>query len=85
MPDVPLIVLSSTEVDEFRAAVSAGEPELLLRQEIDAKQRLYEAFAESVPRGEVRLVDGGHFTLHFRSQDAIVRAVVDLIGKTPLV
>jgi len=85
MPDVPLIVLSSTDVDEFRRAVSAGQPELLLRQEIEGKQRLYEAFAESVPRGEVRLVDGGHFTLHFRSQDAILRAVQDLIVNASLV
>jgi hypothetical protein len=80
MPDVPLIVLCSTEFDEFRRAVSAGKSDVLLHQEIEGKQRLYEAFVQSVPRGEVRLVKGGHFTMHFRDPDAVLQAIRDLLG-----
>jgi pimeloyl-ACP methyl ester carboxylesterase len=78
MPDVPLIVLCSTGVDGFRRAVSVGESDSQLRDEIEGKQRLYENLARTVRRGEVRLVDGGHFTMHFSSPDAVLQAIKDL-------
>ena len=56
MPDVPLIVLCSMSTDAFKEAVSVGESESLLREEIEGKRRLYTALAASVPRGEVRPV-----------------------------
>jgi hypothetical protein len=81
LPDVPLIVLCSMGTDDFRRAVSVGESESLLRDEIEGKRRLYTALAESVPRGEIRLIDAGHVTMHFRHPDAVLLAIQDLIGR----
>ncbi|WP_051818667.1 hypothetical protein [Streptomyces sp. NRRL S-1813] len=82
MPDVPLIVLTATDIDAFKKAVSAGESESLLREEIDGKRRLYTALAKSVPRGENRLIDGaGHATIHWRRPDAVLQANQDLLGR----
>jgi hypothetical protein len=61
-------------------AVSVGESESLLREEIEGKRRLYTALAESVPRGEIRLVDAGHVTMHLRRPHAVLQAIQDLIG-----
>ncbi len=80
MPDVPLIVLCSTGIDDFRRAVSMGEAESLLREELEGKQRLYAALAASVTRGENRMVDAGHLTIHFRHPDAVLQAIQDLRG-----
>ena len=80
MPDVPLIVLSSMGTDGFKRAVLVGESESLLREEIEGKRRLYTAFAGSLPRGEVRLVDAGHVTMHFRHPEAVLQAIGDLLG-----
>jgi len=81
LPDVPLIVLTAMDIDDFKRAVSVGESESLLRAEIDGKRRLYTALAESVPRGENRLVDGaGHVTVHWRRPDAVIQAIRDVLG-----
>jgi pimeloyl-ACP methyl ester carboxylesterase len=81
MPDVPLIVLCSMGIDGFKEAVLVGESESLLREEIEGKRRLCTALAASVPRGEVRLVDAGHVTMHMRHPDAVRQAIQDLLGK----
>jgi hypothetical protein len=81
MPDVPLIILSSMGTDGFKQAVLVGESESLLREEIEGKRRLYTDFARSVPRGEVRLVDAGHVTLHLRHPEAVLGALADLLGQ----
>jgi len=83
MPDVPLIVLCSTGSDGFRDAVSSGESDSMLRDEIEGKRRLYAEMTSSVPRGEIRLVDAGHVTMHFRHPDAVLRGIQDLIGSIP--
>jgi pimeloyl-ACP methyl ester carboxylesterase len=80
MPDVPLIVLCSTGTDGFRDAVSSGESESMLRDEIEGKRRLYADLTNSVRRGEIRLVDAGHFTMHFRHPEAVLQGIQDLIG-----
>jgi pimeloyl-ACP methyl ester carboxylesterase len=80
LPDVPLIVLCSMGTDGFKQAVSVGESESLLREEIDGKRRLYTALAESVPRGQNRLIDAGHVTMHLRRPDAVLQAIQDLLG-----
>jgi pimeloyl-ACP methyl ester carboxylesterase len=81
LPDVPLIVLTALDIDDFKKAVSTGEDESLLREEIEGKARLYTALAASVPRGENRLVDGaGHVTIHWRRPDAVLQAIRDLLG-----
>ena len=81
MPDVPLIVLSSMDIDDFKKAVSIGESESLLREEMVGKRRLYTALAESVPRGQIRPIDAGHATIHLRRPDAVLQAIRDLLGQ----
>ncbi len=80
LPDVPLIVLSSMQVDAFKRAVSGGTPESLLRAEIEGKWRLYAQLAASVPGGEIRPVEAGHVTIHLRHPEAVRQAIHDLIG-----
>ncbi|UKY47803.1 alpha/beta fold hydrolase [Streptomyces inhibens] len=82
LPDVQLIVLAAMDIDAFKKAVSVGESESLLHEEIDGKARLYAAFAGSAPRGECRLIDGaGHVTLHWRRPDAVLQAIQDLLDR----
>jgi pimeloyl-ACP methyl ester carboxylesterase len=84
MPDVPVIILTSMGIDPFKAAVSQGIPESLLREEIEGKRRLYTTWAHSL-HGENRLIeDVGHVTLHFRSPDAVLKAIQDLIDRLDL-
>jgi pimeloyl-ACP methyl ester carboxylesterase len=80
MPDVPLIVLCSMETDGFRDAVSSGESESLLREEIEGKRRLYTDMTSSVRRGEIRLVEAGHVTMHLRHPEAVLQGIQDVIG-----
>jgi pimeloyl-ACP methyl ester carboxylesterase len=82
MPDVPLIVLSSMEIDSFKRAVSGGTPEALLLEEIEGKRQLYADWVRSVPRGEIRLIsEAGHVTIHLRRPDAVLRAIEDLLDR----
>jgi pimeloyl-ACP methyl ester carboxylesterase len=81
MPDVQLIILTSMDIDPFKAAVSQGTPESLLRAEIEGKRRLYTTWAHSL-HGENRLIeDVGHVTLHFRRPDAVMQAIRDLFDR----
>jgi pimeloyl-ACP methyl ester carboxylesterase len=81
LPDVPLILLTAMDVDDFKKAVLIGESDELLRAETAGKQQLYTDLAASVPRGENRLVHGaGHASLHWRRPDAVLRAIRDLLG-----
>ena len=81
MPDLPLIILTSMGIDPFKAAVSQGTSESLLREEIEGKRRLYTAWAHSL-HGENRLIeDVGHVTLHFRRPDAVLQAIQDLLAR----
>ena len=84
MPDVPVIILTSMGIDPFKAAVSQGIPESLLREEIEGKRRLYTTWAHSL-HGENRLIeDVGHVTLHFRRPDALLQAIQDLLDRLDL-
>jgi hypothetical protein len=81
MPDVPVIILTSMGIDSFKAAVSQGIPESLLREEIEGKRRLYTIWAHAL-HGEIRLIeDVGHATLHFRRPDAVLQAIQDLLDR----
>jgi pimeloyl-ACP methyl ester carboxylesterase len=81
MPDLPLIILTSMGIDSFKAAVSQGTAESLLREEIEGKRRLYTAWAHSL-HGENRPIeDVGHVTLHFRRPDAVLQAIQDLLDR----
>ncbi|HTF42174.1 MAG TPA: alpha/beta hydrolase [Propionibacteriaceae bacterium] len=84
MPGVPVIIITSMGIDPFKAAVSQGIPESLLREEIEGKRRLYTTWAHSL-HGENRLIeDVGHVTLHFRRPDAVLQAIQDLIDRLDL-
>jgi len=79
MPDVPLIVLTAMGLDPFMAAMM---PEPYLREVNDRKRVIYKALAESVPRGEHRLVENaGHTTIHTDRPDAVVQAIRDLLDR----
>jgi pimeloyl-ACP methyl ester carboxylesterase len=81
MPEMPLIILTSMGIDPFKAAVSQGTSESLLREEIEGKRRLYTTWAHSL-HGENRLIEGaGHVTLHFRRPDAVLQAIQDLLAR----
>jgi pimeloyl-ACP methyl ester carboxylesterase len=80
LPDVPMIVLCSMGVDDFRRAVSAGTSEEALAQEIEGRRHLYEQFALSVPRGECWPVEGvGHVTMHLRRGDLVLDAINEVM------
>ncbi|HEX6683686.1 MAG TPA: alpha/beta hydrolase [Candidatus Limnocylindrales bacterium] len=80
LPDVPLLILSSTQVDSFKSVVSQGISESLLDGEIEAKNRLYADFAKTVPRGRVRQVEAGHVTIHLRGEQAVRDAIDELLN-----
>ncbi|MEK6321225.1 MAG: alpha/beta hydrolase [Acidobacteriota bacterium] len=78
-PDVPLLVLTAMGIDQFQAAFM---PEPYLREMNDGKRVLYTALAESVPRGEHRVLENaGHVTIHTDRPDAVVQAIRDLLDK----
>jgi pimeloyl-ACP methyl ester carboxylesterase len=81
LPDVPVVILCSVGVDNFKRAVSVGQSEKLLAAECDGRRRLYDDLAARLPRAESRAVpEVGHVTLHFRRPDVVVEAVRDVIG-----
>jgi len=81
MLEAPMIIICSMAVDEFRRAVSVGEPDALLQEEIKCKWQLYSTITASVPHGECRPVEAGHFNMHFRHPDLVLRAIQDILSK----
>jgi pimeloyl-ACP methyl ester carboxylesterase len=81
LPDVPLIILCSMGIDDFRRAVSVGESDERLAAELAGKRRLYDDLAATVSRGEVRPVDAGHLTIHFRHPEAVEGAIADVLHR----
>ena len=80
-PDVPTTFLCSMEIDDFKRAVSAGEPDSLLQAEVDGKKQLYDNLAKSAPQGKNQPVGGGHVTLHLRHPEAVTEAIGELLVK----
>src|SRR5262249_8272944 len=78
-PDVPLVVLTAMGIDPFRAAFTPGP---YLRKMNDGKCVINAALAESVPRGEHRVLENaGHSTIHTDRPDAVVQAIRDLLDR----
>ncbi|MFZ0161604.1 MAG: alpha/beta hydrolase [Kineosporiaceae bacterium] len=75
MPDLPLVILTSTGTDGFQDAVSGGGSEQLMQEEISGRLRLYADLAATVSGGEVRRVGSGHVTLPFHHPEAVVAAI----------
>jgi pimeloyl-ACP methyl ester carboxylesterase len=80
-PDVPLIVLSGTEVDPSQTMF---QPEELIREQIRGSERLFDAIAAATPRGQHRsLSDASHPTIPMVRPDAVAAAVKDLLAQIP--
>jgi hypothetical protein len=60
-------------------AASASTGEALLDAELAGKRRLYSAWAASMPRGDLRLVDAGHVTISMRHPEAVIEAIADVM------
>ena len=75
-PDVPLIVLSGTDID---AAQKVFASEDQLREQIAASGRLFSEIAAKASHGEHRLLPGTtHINIPMVRPDAIAAAVQDL-------
>jgi pimeloyl-ACP methyl ester carboxylesterase len=75
-PDVPLIVLSGTDVDP---AQMMFQPEEWIREQIRGSERLFDAIAAAAPRGQHRsLPDASHVTIPMARPDAVATAVKEL-------
>lgn len=80
LPDVPLIVVTALGHDDAQAGLW---PDDVLQRINDAKTGLHARLAASVRDGEHRVLDdAGHGWLHEERQDAVLRAVSDLLRKT---
>lgn len=66
--------------DGFQQAVSAGQSDELVREEITAKLRLYTDITAALHHADLRPVDSGHVTLAFRALNAVLAAIGDLAG-----
>jgi pimeloyl-ACP methyl ester carboxylesterase len=78
-PDVPLIVLSGTDVDPSQTMF---QPEELIREQIRGSERLFDAIAAAAPCGEHRsLSDAAHPTIPMARPDAVATAVKDLLAQ----
>jgi hypothetical protein len=81
-PDVPLIVLSGTDVDPSQTMF---QPEELIREQIRGSERLFDAIAAAASRGEHRsLADAAHPTIPMARPDAVATAVKDLLAQVSL-
>ncbi|HZE38996.1 MAG TPA: alpha/beta hydrolase [Stackebrandtia sp.] len=82
LPRLPVIVMTSMGIDEFKRAVSTGIPEDLLLKELEGKRRLYDDLVAGVPTAENRLVpDAGHVTIYTVGYDLVCAAIDDLLAK----
>jgi pimeloyl-ACP methyl ester carboxylesterase len=79
LPDIPTIILSSSEADDFRRAVMSGSEDLLAA-EIEAKHRLYERLAAPLTQGSCRRAEGGHVTMGFRNAALVRTAIEDVLA-----
>ena len=73
-------------LDEPTTGLDPGQSLLMskkaVRELTDGKRRLYTALAESVPRGEQRMLDdAAHSTVHIDRPDAVPQAIHDLLGR----
>jgi pimeloyl-ACP methyl ester carboxylesterase len=79
MPLVPSIVLTGMGLDPFRALFATEASQRKLN---DVKRAINEAFADSMPHGEHRvLLDAAHATFHIDQPDAVVQAIRELVDR----
>lgn len=79
VPDVPLIALTALGEDPGLKLFMSKKSR---RDMNDGKRRLYDALADSVPRGEHRTLDDArHSTVHTDRPDAVVAGIRDLLDR----
>lgn len=79
LPDVPLTVFTVLGHDDAQAQLWSTQ---MLSRINDAKTALHARLAASVRDGEHRILDdAGHAWLHEERQDAVLRAIIDLVDK----
>ncbi|WP_261133927.1 alpha/beta fold hydrolase [Bacillus sp. Marseille-Q3570] len=81
LPDIPLIVYTGMGIDPFMSPVVSQS---FLREMIDpfnsVKMITYEKLANSVPRGEHRILkNAGHTTIHTDCPNEVVEAIWNLL------
>lgn len=81
MPDVPLIVFTAMGIDPFMTPITSKS---FLRETTDPfnniKNTIYTKLANSVPRGEHRILkNAGHSTIHTDCPDEVVEAIFNLL------
>ncbi|SFM34936.1 Pimeloyl-ACP methyl ester carboxylesterase [Gracilibacillus orientalis] len=81
IPDIPLIVYTAMGIDPFMTPITSKS---FLRDTIDpfnkVKNTTYTNLANSVPRGEHRILENaGHTTIHTDCPDEVVEAIWNLL------
>lgn len=80
VPDVPVIVLTPLGIDPGMRLLMSPKS---LREEAEGKRRRNQALADSVSRGEHRLLEGArHSTITVDNPGAVVQAIRDLLDRT---
>ena len=79
LPDVPLIALTPLGIDPGMRLLMSGQA---LREMTEGKRRLYAALADSVTRGEHRVLDDArHSTITTDHPEAVIQAIHDLLDE----
>ncbi|WP_062106250.1 alpha/beta fold hydrolase [Bacillus niameyensis] len=81
LPDIPLIVYTAMGIDPFMTPITSKS---FLRDTLDPfnniKNAVYRKLANSVPRGEHRILkSAGHTTIHTDCSDEVAEAISNLI------
>jgi pimeloyl-ACP methyl ester carboxylesterase len=81
IPDIPLIVYTAMGIDPFMTPITSKS---FLRETTDPfntiKNTIYTKLANSVPRGEHRILkNAGHSTIHTDCPDKVFEAILDLL------
>lgn len=81
LPEIPLIVFTAMGIDPFMTPITSKS---FLRDTLDPfnniKNTVYTKLANSVPRGENRILkSAGHTTIHTDCPDEVVEAIRNLI------
>jgi pimeloyl-ACP methyl ester carboxylesterase len=79
LPDVPLIALTPLGIDPGMRLLMSGKA---LREMTEGKRRLCAALADSVTRGEQRVLDDArHSTITTDHPEAVIQAIHDLLDE----
>ena len=79
LPDIPVLVLTAGGANPYWAGFMS---EAVMREALDGVRRMQAALAESVPRGEQRLLaEASHQYLHIERETEVLQAIRDVVGR----